>query len=474
MTIAQLKHELEEIYYLALRCAHRYESSLKKVHQLNYHNALNLIHYLLLRSLDIRQLQEELHAAGLSSLASSESHVLAQITSILNRLGSDLQLPGGILDFKDSVASLEKKNSLLFGRSHPSIMVTLDPSETDKKILRKYVEAGMTAVRINCAHDNSDDWFRMIQLVNEVSADLQKECKIFMDLAGPKIRTVLKKVKSIPIEVGQTIRLTDEQHLGDEEKGAIGCTVDDIAQQLRPGEKVLFDDGSVEAIVQSVDTHHAEIKIVRISAQKPVLKREKGINFPQSFLTMPALTEYDRQCLSFALRYADMIGYSFVRNTDDLQVLKEAMGARRKPVVLKIETSESVANLPALLLAALEEERCGVMIARGDLAVEIGFERLSEVQEEILWICEAAHVPVVWATQVLESLNKTGIATRAEITDAAHAIQADCVMINKGPNILGVVHALKDILSRSGSHQRKKRYTFRPLNIASNFFEDKK
>jgi len=110
-----------------------------------------------------------------------------------------------------------------------------------------------------------------------------------------------------------------------------------------------------------------------------------------------------------------------------------------------------------------------VMIARGDLAVEIGFERLSEIQEEILWLCEAAHVPVIWATQVLETLNKKGIATRSEVTDAARAAQAECVMLNKGNYLLLVLATLRDILQRSGGHYSKKRYIFRPLQIAERF-----
>ena len=109
------------------------------------------------------------------------------------------------------------------------------------------------------------------------------------------------------------------------------------------------------------------------------------------------------------------------------------------------------------------------MIARGDLAVEIGYQRLTEIQEEILWISEAAHVPVIWATQVLETLNKTGLATRAEITDASYSGFAECVMINKGEHTIEVIETLKDILFRGGGHHIKKRYTFRPLHIAKDY-----
>ena len=165
-----------------------------------------------------------------------------------------------------------------------------------------------------------------------------------------------------------------------------------------------------------------------------------------------------------------MVGYSFVRNTKDLIQLYEALGENQKlALVIKIETPEAVKNLPHLLFCGMRRENVGVMIARGDLAVEIGFERMSEIQEEILWICEAAHVPVIWATQVLENLNKSGMATRSEVTDAAHAALADCVMINKGNYIIQTMETLRDILLRSGGHHVKKRYTFRPLSIAMRF-----
>jgi pyruvate kinase len=122
-----------------------------------------------------------------------------------------------------------------------------------------------------------------------------------------------------------------------------------------------------------------------------------------------------------------------------------------------------------MLFAALRSPCCGVMIARGDLAVECGFERLAEVQEEILWICEAAHVPVIWATQVLESLARTGFPSRAEITDAAMSQRAECVMLNKGPHICEAVAVLDDVLRRMQAHVTKKRSMLRELKVADRF-----
>jgi pyruvate kinase len=160
------------------------------------------------------------------------------------------------------------------------------------------------------------------------------------------------------------------------------------------------------------------------------------------------------------------VGLSFAQSAADVRMLHAklvALGAPQVGVVLKIETQRGFEHLPEMLLAAMASPATGVMIARGDLAVECGFERLAEVQEEILWACEAAHLPVVWATQVLEGLAKTGQPSRAEITDAAMAGRAECVMLNKGPYVVEAIRTLDDILRRMQAHQEKKRPLLRAL-----------
>jgi pyruvate kinase len=167
-----------------------------------------------------------------------------------------------------------------------------------------------------------------------------------------------------------------------------------------------------------------------------------------------------------------MVGLSFTNNAEDVRTLRQRLtelGREDIGVVLKIETQRAFANLPTILLEGLRFPACGVMIARGDLAVECGFERLSELQEEILWVCESAHVPVIWATQVLEGLTKRGHATRAEITDAAMAQAAEAVMLNKGPYLVEAVEMLDDILQRMQGHHRKRHSLMRKLRMASEF-----
>jgi pyruvate kinase len=472
--LAALSAELEKIDAAMLQAEEDFARLLHKVHPAHEKNAVNLLHYLALRSLDIRALQDALHEAGLSSMTSSESHVRGQLLAIERRLGLVKETPPSVFTYEASKTALLQKSHALFGEKAsntiPHIMLTFDASLADDySKVKELLLSGMNVARINCAHDDEEVWLKMIQHIHRASKATDLGCKIYMDLAGPKIRTITKKNEKLKIELGQYIYLTDAQDLG-KDKSTIGCTLPNITAQLKPGEFVLFDDGLIKAIVEEVEPHRATLKILRISSKKPVIKPEKGINFPDSVLLTPALTEYDKQCLPFIKKHADILGYSFVRDSKDILELFEALGLNHKlALVLKIETPQAVKNFPDLLFTAMQRENIGIMIARGDLAVEIGFERISEVQEELLWISEAAHVPVIWATQVLENLNKSGMATRSEVTDAAHASRADCVMINKGNYLMLTLETLRDILLRSGGHHVKKRYTFRPLSIAMRF-----
>jgi pyruvate kinase len=305
-----------------------------------------------------------------------------------------------------------------------------------------------------------------------------------MDLAGPKIRIknlYQKRVQKdeVKIKEGDELLLTGiKQSQGKNYcKAVLSVEPPEILTMIRPGEHVYFDDGKFEAKVLQAESKKVIIQIIRISTKKPILKKDKGINLPDSDLKISPLTKSDMKNIPFICRFADMVGYSFVSTSDDVDLLqteirKHSRSGRRPAVILKVERLSAVQNLPGLLLAGMKEKSFGVMIARGDLAVEIGFERLSEIQEEILWICEAAHVPVIWATQVLETLNKTGFATRSEMTDAAMGVMAECVMLNKGNYLVKTIQALDNILKRQMGHVDKKRYIMRPLGVAKNFLDE--
>lgn len=246
----------------------------------------------------------------------------------------------------------------------------------------------------------------------------------------------------------------------------IGCTLPEVFAAAKPGERIWLDDGKIGGIIRSADGEQLQVEITQARPQGEKLRGEKGINLPDSKLRISCLTAKDLEDLGFIVKHAHMVGMSFVQEVEDVHNLQSqlaAVGAANLGVVLKIETRRGFEMLPDLLLAAMRSHAAGVMIARGDLAVECGYERLAEVQEEILWLCEAAHVPVVWATQVLETFAQSGLPSRAEITDAAMGERAECVMLNKGPHIIEAIRVLDNILQRMEAHQTKKSPMLRQL-----------
>jgi pyruvate kinase len=249
----------------------------------------------------------------------------------------------------------------------------------------------------------------------------------------------------------------------------ISCTLKEAFDAVAVGHRVLFDDGKIQGRVVASHPEEMEVEITHTRLNGGKLRPEKGINFPDTILTMPSLTGKDIGDLEFMAEHADIIGLSFVRTPADVHALEQELrrlGALDTGVVLKIETAQAFENLPQLLAATMRTPPDGVMVARGDLAAEVGFERMAEVQEEILWFCEAAHIPVIWATQVLESLAKRGAPSRAEVTDVVMSGRAECVMLNKGPYIVDTVRFLNRILERMAAHHAKGRTMLRRLAVS--------
>jgi pyruvate kinase len=287
------------------------------------------------------------------------------------------------------------------------------------------------------------------------------------------------RARALVLAVGDRLSVTRKDVLGRParedasgqvlEPARIGCSFDAAFGAVRVGERVLFDDGKFESVVRSVEPDAFEVELVRAGVGTAKLRAEKGINFPDTTLELPALTDADRSALDFVAVHADLVALSFVHRPEDLDELEAELdrrGGRRLGKVLKIETRSAFEQLPTLLLAGIRRPPIAVMVARGDLGVELGFERLAEVQEEMLWLCEAAHVPVIWATQVLETLAKQGLPSRGEVTDAAMAARAECVMLNKGPHIRAAVSFLDTVLERMQHHQSKKSAMLRRLSVS--------
>lgn len=254
----------------------------------------------------------------------------------------------------------------------------------------------------------------------------------------------------------------------------IGCTIPEVLNDVQLGEPIWFDDGKIGGIIEKIEPEQVSVRIRHARPEGERLRSEKGINLPDSELQLTALTKEDLRDLEFVVQHADMVGLSFANTAADvdefIRRLKLLKPENPPGIVLKVETRRGFDNLPAMILSAMQIRVSGVMIARGDLAIECGFGRLAEVQEQILWICEAAHLPAIWATQVLEELAKQGLPTRAEVTDAAMGQRAECIMLNKGDHIVDATIALDDILRRMQDHQTKKRSLLRKLQLAEKFF----
>ena len=581
-------------------------------------SAQNLVHYVALRQQDLRTLQSQLSQMGLSSLGRSESCVLESLLQVSARANESPALQGSEVA-KRALARLEKRlrttvswetaNTFLHRNTrdmlgprpsdrHIYIMVTAPSAkEADQAWMVKLLGAGMNVLRINCAHESEAEWSQLVRALSAARTETGRECRILMDLAGPKIRTgavagqrriatwkpakddlggtkaaasvligcvsagqklvsgcllqlaeesfkklrngdelhfrdarhkkrtltiheinggvavghaverayVLNKVEAgirrdgahvgdVVLEVGDGEGASIDVRAGDElvltrrvctgvppkrdrdghveKPGVISCTLPAALDHLEVGQRVFFDDGRIQTVVEHIrrngDDFH--LRVVLTPKETMKLRAEKGINLPDTLTTVPSLTAEDRRALPFVTRHADAVSLSFVRRPDDVRALHGALDRLGRPnlgVVLKIETRAGFENLPGMLLEGLRRPPLAVMIARGDLAVEVGFGRLSEIQEEILWLCEAAHVPTIWATQVLDTLARTGVPSRAEVTDAAASVAAECVMLNKGPFVDEAVRVLADILCRMEQHRYKKRNLFRKLQVST-------
>ena len=445
-------------------------------------SALNLAQYLSLRRRDLRQLQRHLMMLGLSSLGRLESRAMPTLLAVRAALKALLGRPGDLAPLPAAFLAGERRLGRrargLFGVStaNRSALLVTCPTEAadDPDFMVQLAQRGVEAVRINCAHDSPEVWRRMIDHLRAAEAATGRSMRLFMDLAGPKIRTAAVRAPT------HGSRLHRGDKFGIVKSGgldavpphvafAVECTLAEALDGAKVGDRLFIDDGKLGAVIESVDRWGMAARVGAVALRGLRLKPEKGLNFPDRHLRIDALTKKDREDLAFVAAHADGIEFSFVQSAADVRMLQNALAALRPDdwrsvsVVLKIETALAVANLPEILVQAAGRQPTTVMIARGDLAVEMGFGRTAEMQEEILWVAEAADIPVIWATQVLERLVTKGTPSRGEMTDAAAAARSECVMLNKGPYLFDAIDMLQPLLRRMGANQHKKTPQLRKL-----------
>lgn len=306
------------------------------------------------------------------------------------------------------------------------IVATIGPATSKPEVLRELIEAGATTLRLNFSHGTHEDHQRSIRLIRQTSFELNQPVGILQDLQGPKIRLGRFEQGSIYLEKGDRFILTSRSVTCEQE---IACvTYEPLADEVPEGATILLDDGRVEMRVEKVDRVARELHCRTVVGG--TLSNSKGVNFPGVYLSIKALTEKDRADLLFGLdQGVDWVALSFVRNPQDILEIKEMISSAGKnvPVIAKIEKHEAVEQMDAIL------PLCdGIMVARGDLGVEIPAEEVPIIQKRLIATCNRLGIPVITATQMLDSMVHSPRATRAEISDVANAILdgTDAVMLS--------------------------------------------
>ncbi len=306
------------------------------------------------------------------------------------------------------------------------IVCTLGPSSNDSVVIQQLGEAGMDVARLNMSHGTHADHASVLAAIRAVSRKLNRPIAVLQDLCGPKIRTTKVKNGGVQLEDGAKIAIEAGRELGDAE--TIGTTLDSIAQDVQVGDRILLDDGLLELAVTGIRGQRVECEV----RNGGVLKDRKGMNLPDTELGVEAVTEKDLVDLAWGLENGvDYVALSFVRRASDLHRVRERIRAAKLTgevkLIAKIERPEAVVHMEEIV-----EEADGIMVARGDLGVELPVHEVPSIQKRLIRECILRDRPVITATQMLDSMMRNPRPTRAEVSDVANAIYdgTDAVMLS--------------------------------------------
>lgn len=366
--------------------------------------------------------------------------------------------PNGILPSEGQISdvSIPVNKNWLEKTTEESFIKFIDSRGKKRRIIIEEVSGlGRWASCSNSAFITNDTKFEVffnknskpeIHTINEIQP-LEEAITL---INGDVLRLDKKPILGEPAKYDTQLNLIATPH--------ISCTLPQIFDQIKEDEIIYFDDGKIEGIIEEAHEDYLLVKITKTKVKGGKLRADKGINLPNSTLNINGLTEKDKSDLIFVSKNADAVLFSFVNNKQDVEDLLNELKSLESSigVIVKIETKKGYKNLPGIILKAMESYPVGVLIARGDLAVETGWENFANIQEELLRICEAAHLPDILATQVLENLSKKGIPSRAEITDASMSQRNECVLLNKGIYVEETIKMLDNILCKTQKIQKKK------------------
>ncbi|MFT4601841.1 MAG: pyruvate kinase, partial [Arenicella sp.] len=305
------------------------------------------------------------------------------------------------------------------------IVATLGPASADKAVLLEMINQGVNVCRINFSHGAYEDHAKVVAIIREINEETGYNIGILADLQGPKIRVGEVENNGVELVVGEKLTITTNECIGTKEK--VYLTYQTFPSDVSVGDFLLMDDGKLKLEVLSTD---GESNVVTKIIHGGILSSKKGVNLPNTKISMPSLTEKDKKDLDFALELdVDWVGLSFVRNARDIIELKHIISSKKKhaKVIAKIEKPEAIEDLDNII-----NETDAVMIARGDLGVEVPMEKVPGLQKRIIKACRERAKPTIVATQMMESMIINFAPTRAEVNDVANAVMdgADAVMLS--------------------------------------------
>jgi pyruvate kinase len=305
------------------------------------------------------------------------------------------------------------------------IVATIGPVSANERTLTEMVRAGLDVIRINFSHGDFKEHEPKVVLARQISEKLGKPIAVMQDLSGPKFRIGDFYQERVQLKAGELITLTPEKIVGDEKRVSINYPT--LSEELKVGNIIMIDDGKKKFEVVEIKNKEIVCKII-VGGET---KGRRSVNLPGAYLKISSLTDKDKKDLEFGFKHkVDLIAFSFVRRAEDVQELRDILKKNKSNamIIAKIETQEAVENFDAIL-----ELSDGVMVARGDLAVEIPAEEVPIVQKMIIKKCHKAGKPVITATQMLESMIKSPVPTRAEVSDVANAIfdGTDAIMLSE-------------------------------------------
>ena len=351
------------------------------------------------------------------------------------------------------------------------IVATLGPASLKREVLKKMMLEGLNVCRLNFSHGSYEDHAGAVSMIRSLNEELDLNVAILADLQGPKIRTNEMENNGAPLEIGKEILLIVDKVIGNAERFSINYTL--LPRDVKPGERILLDDGKIVLEVRETDGH-STIRCEII--QGGILSSKKGVNFPNTKISMPSLTDKDIEDLDFALEQkVDWIGLSFVRSQEDIVDLKKRIAAKNHhaKVIAKIEKPEALENIDEIIA-----ESDGLMVARGDLGVEVPYQTVPSIQKMLISKCISQAKPVIVATQMMESMISNLTPSRAEVNDVANAVLdgADAVMLSGETSVgnypVEVIQTMANIIKEMEKHDAMYHKEELPLKNSDRFITD--